>query len=86
MERRGKVQERRTASGLKMLAERRLKSRRRARKLVGSPPPSRSRIDVSEDDELRYWTKELGVSADELKSAVQKVGPMAKDVREHLGK
>ena len=46
----------------------------------------RSRIDVSEDYELRYWTKELGVSPDELRSAVQKVGPSAKAVREHLGK
>ena len=46
----------------------------------------RSRIDVNEDYELRYWTKELGVSPDELKSAVQKVGPSAKAVREHLGK
>ena len=46
----------------------------------------RSRIDVSEDYELRYWTKELGVSPEELRSAVQKVGPSAKAVREHLGK
>ncbi|MGZ4926420.1 MAG: DUF3606 domain-containing protein [Halobacteriota archaeon] len=48
-------------------------------------PEDRSRIDVNEDYELRYWTKELGVSPDELKSAVQKVGPSAKAVREHLG-
>ena len=40
----------------------------------------------TKDYELSYWTNELGVSRDELKSAVQKVGPMAKDVREHLGK
>jgi hypothetical protein len=46
----------------------------------------RNRIDVHEDYELRYWTNELGVSPDELKSAVQKVGPSAKAVREHLGK
>jgi hypothetical protein len=46
----------------------------------------RSRIDVSEDYELRYWTKELGVIPEALKSAVQKVGPTAKAVREHLGK
>ena len=49
-------------------------------------PSDRNRIDVNEDYELSYWTKELGVSRDELKSAVQKVGPVAKDVREHLGK
>jgi hypothetical protein len=46
----------------------------------------RSRIDVNEDYELRYWTKELGVTPDELKSAVQKVGPSVKAVREHFGK
>jgi hypothetical protein len=46
----------------------------------------RSRIDVHEDYELRYWTKELGVTPAELKSAVLKVGPSVKAVREHLGK
>ena len=46
----------------------------------------RDRINVDEDYELRDWSKSLGVSPDELKSAVAKVGPMAKDVREHLGK
>jgi hypothetical protein len=46
----------------------------------------RNRINVNEDYELRYWTKELGVSPDKLKSAVQQVGPSAKAVREHLGK
>jgi hypothetical protein len=46
----------------------------------------RDRINVSEDHELRYWTEKFGVSQDELKSAVQKVGPMAKDVQQHLGK
>jgi hypothetical protein len=46
----------------------------------------RNRIDVHEDYELRYWTKELGVTPDELKSAVQKVGPNTKAVREHLCK
>jgi hypothetical protein len=45
----------------------------------------RNRIDVHEDYEL-LLTKELGVSPDELKSAVQKVGPSAKAVRKHLGK
>jgi hypothetical protein len=49
-------------------------------------PQDRSRINVNEDYELRYWTKELGVSPDELKSAVQKVGPSVEAVREHLGK
>ena len=43
------------------------------------------RINVNEDHELHYWTKALGVSADELKAAVKAVGVMAKDVRKHFG-
>jgi len=48
--------------------------------------PDRDRIDVSEEYELRDWSKKFGVTPAELKSAVQKVGPMAKDVQQHLGK
>ncbi|HVF62392.1 MAG TPA: DUF3606 domain-containing protein [Casimicrobiaceae bacterium] len=44
----------------------------------------RSRINVTQDHEVRYWTKELNVSADELRAAVQAVGPSADKVREHL--
>ncbi|AOL19408.1 DUF3606 domain-containing protein [Xanthomonas citri pv. malvacearum] len=51
---------------------------------VGSP--DRDRINVNEAYELQYWTKTLGVSADELKATVQKVGPLAASVRQHLGK
>ena len=46
----------------------------------------RSRIDVNEDYELRYWTKELGVTPEELKSAVEKAGLSVKAIRERLGK
>lgn len=46
----------------------------------------RDRIDVSEEYELRDWSKKFGVTPDELESAVQKVGPMVKDVQAHLGK
>lgn len=54
------------------------------RKNTGSP--DRDRINVNEDYELQYWTKALGVSADELRAAVKAVGPTAAAVREHLGK
>jgi len=40
----------------------------------------RDRINVHEDYELRYWTKELGVTPQKLK----KVGVMADDVRQAL--
>ncbi|APO94184.1 DUF3606 domain-containing protein [Xanthomonas vesicatoria] len=48
--------------------------------------PDRDRINVNEAYELQYWTKTLGVSADELRAAVEKVGPVAATVRAHLGK
>jgi hypothetical protein len=44
-------------------------------------PQDRNRIDVNEKWELQYWTKELGVDAETLKSTVQRVGPMVNDVR-----
>ena len=46
----------------------------------------RSRINVNEDYELRDWAKRLEVSPEKLKEAVNKVGPMADDVRKELGK
>jgi hypothetical protein len=47
-------------------------------------PQDRSRINVNEDYELSYWSKEFGVSADELIKAVKNVGVSADKVREHL--
>jgi hypothetical protein len=44
----------------------------------------RDRINVHEDYELRYWTKELGVAPEKLKQTVAKVGVMAVDVRKAL--
>ena len=46
----------------------------------------RARINVNESHEVTYWTKALGVSAEELRKAVETVGPMADAVRKHLGK
>lgn len=54
------------------------------KKNTGSP--DRDRINVHEDYELQYWTKALGVSAEELRAAVKAVGPTAAAVRKHLGK
>lgn len=48
--------------------------------------PDRDRINVNEDYEVQYWTKTLGVTADELKAAVKVVGPTSAAVRKHLGK
>jgi Protein of unknown function (DUF3606) len=46
----------------------------------------RDRINVNESYELRDWSQKFGCTHDELKKAVQKVGPMAKDVEQYLKK
>lgn len=46
----------------------------------------RARINVNEDYELRDWSTKFGVTPEELKEAVKKVGPMADDVKKELGK
>jgi hypothetical protein len=48
--------------------------------------PDRDRIDMSDADEVRNWTKTLGVSKEELERAVQAAGNSADKVRAHLGK
>ena len=48
--------------------------------------PDRDRINLSEDYEVQYWTKELGTSEKELRDVIQAVGNTSKAVREHLGK
>ena len=46
----------------------------------------RGRISMSEEHEVRYWTKALGVSKEQLAAAVAKVGNSAEAVRRELGK
>ena len=46
----------------------------------------RTRISLSEDYEVRDWSKKFNVSEDQLKAAVKAVGNQAKDVEEHLKK
>jgi hypothetical protein len=40
----------------------------------------RTRINLSEDYELRYWCEKFGVTEDELRAAVKRVGNSAKAV------
>jgi len=44
------------------------------------------RINVEQDHELSYWSRELGVSRDELRRAVEQAGPMVRNVRQHLSR
>jgi hypothetical protein len=48
-------------------------------------PSDRNRISLNEEHEVRYWTKELGVSREQLEEAVKSVGNNVDRVREHLG-
>jgi hypothetical protein len=48
--------------------------------------PDDQRINVEQDHELSYWSKELGVSREELKRAVGQAGPLVKNVRQHLSR
>jgi hypothetical protein len=47
--------------------------------------PDRSKINMREDYEVKYWTKELGVTREELQKVVDKVGDSAAAVRKELG-
>jgi hypothetical protein len=46
----------------------------------------RARISMGEEHEVRYWTKALGVTKEQLAAAVAKVGNSADAVRRELGK
>jgi hypothetical protein len=47
--------------------------------------PDRSKINMSQDSEVKYWTKALGVDREMLRRAVEKVGDSAAAVRKELG-
>jgi hypothetical protein len=44
----------------------------------------RVRVNVNEDYELRDWSKKFGVTPEQLKAAVKKVGAVAADVEKEL--
>ena len=46
--------------------------------------PDRSKINMHEDVEVKYWTRQLGVSKEQLQQAVDKVGNAAAAVRKEL--
>lgn len=48
-------------------------------------PTDAKRINVNEAYEVRYWTRELGISEEKLREIVGRVGVMADDVRAALG-
>jgi len=44
----------------------------------------RSRINVNQEHEVRYWTEKFGISAEELRRVVGEVGPMADAVEQRV--
>jgi len=47
--------------------------------------PDRSKINMNQGHEVRYWTKHFNVSIEELRKAIDKVGDSAAAVRKELG-
>jgi hypothetical protein len=49
-------------------------------------PSDRSRINLSEDYEVRYWSQTSGVSEERLRELVRQHGTSPEKIREALGK
>ena len=49
-------------------------------------PQDASKINVNESWELESWSKELGVTKEQLKEAVRAVGTSVAAVKRYLGK
>jgi hypothetical protein len=52
--------------------------------LTNRGPADRERLSLTEEWEVRYWCKSLGVNEAQLQQAVAKIGHMTKDVRAFL--
>jgi hypothetical protein len=49
-------------------------------------PQDARRININQNYELEYWSKDLNVNQFKLRLAVQKVGPSVEAVREWLSR
>ena len=47
-------------------------------------PQDRTRINIHEDHEVRYWSRKFGISPERLKQVVQKVGNSVSAVEQEL--
>jgi hypothetical protein len=61
-----------------------LKEKNAMDNLTKKEQPDRSKINMHEVHELKYWAKELGISKEKLREAVDKVGNSAAAVRKEL--
>ena len=53
--------------------------------LTNRVQPDRSKINMHEAYEVKYWTHALGVTREDLQKAVDKVGNATTAVRKRLG-
>ena len=53
--------------------------------LTKKEQPDRSKINMHQPHEVKYWLRALGVSKEDLQKAVDKVGNSAATVRKELG-
>jgi hypothetical protein len=44
----------------------------------------RERIDVTQDDQVRHWAKQFGVSTEEIKAAVKAIGDRVSAVERYV--
>ena len=51
---------------------------------AGSGGQQAQRIDINREQDLREWSRKLDVTEDQLRDAIQAVGPLASDVEDHL--
>ncbi len=53
--------------------------------LTKKEQPDRSKINMCQPHEVKYWLRALGISKEDLQKAVDKVGNSAATVRKELG-
>ena len=47
-------------------------------------PQDRSRISLGQDYEVRYWSQRFGINEEQLRAAVEDVGPSVQEVEQYL--
>ncbi len=52
--------------------------------IIKKVAPDRAKIIIADDDQVKYWTRHLGVSREELRRAIDKVGNSAASIRKEL--
>jgi hypothetical protein len=48
-------------------------------------PADLGRVDLTAPEERYYWAEKWNVNQEQLRRAVEKVGPMSRDVAQELG-